>query len=181
MISVIKNLVGLILLSVLFQSCNQGTSLQRYFVDSQEEASFLSMDVPVSMLNLDVSQLSQGQKEAYESIQKLNMLAYKITPGEELEYETELAKVKTILEDSKYEELMRGGDAEVGNFSISFLGDEDDVDEFVLFGNSKEKGFAVVRILGNDMNPTKIMTLGSALGKANINDSQLNKFAEFFK
>lgn len=181
MIAVIKNLIAVTLLALIVHGCSQGESLQRYFVDNQEKPSFLSVDVPVSMLNLDVAQLNQGQKEAYESVQKLNMLAYKIKPGEQIEYETELAKVKTILDDDKYEELMRGGDSEVGNFSISFVGDEDDVKEFILFGNSKDKGFAVVRILGNDMNPTKIMTLGSALDKANIDDSQLSQFTEFFK
>ncbi|MEO8774083.1 MAG: DUF4252 domain-containing protein [Gelidibacter sp.] len=179
--SLIKNLVGMILLVVTLQSCNQGPSLQRYYVDNQEQPNFLSVDVPVSMLNLDKSQLTQDQKDAYKSIQKLNMLAYKINPDKQSEYEAELAKVKTILDDSKYEELMRGGDSNFGKFSVRILGDEDDVEEFILFGNSDDKGFAVVRILGNDMNPNKIMTLFSALDKANIDDAQLSRFTEFFK
>ena len=181
MISIIKNLAGMMLLVVILQSCNQGESLQRYYVDNQEQPNFLSIDVPVSMLNLDIAQLSQEQKDAYKSIQKLNMLAYKVKPGQKVEYETELAKVKSILNNSKYEELMRGGDSEVGQFSIRILGDEDDVEEFILFGNSDDKGFAVVRILGKDMNPNQIMTLYSALDKANIDESQLSQFTEFFK
>ncbi len=181
MISIIKNLAGMMLLVVALQSCNQGESLQRYYVDNQEQPNFLSIDVPVSMLNLDIAQLSQEQKDAYKSIQKLNMLAYKVKPGQKVEYETELAKVKSILNNSKYEELMRGGDSEVGQFSIRILGDEDDVEEFILFGNSDDKGFAVVRILGKDMNPNQIMTLYSALDKANIDESQLSQFTEFFK
>lgn len=181
MIAIIKNLVGMILLVVTFQSCNQGASLQRYYVDNQEQPNFLSVDVPVSMLNLDKQQLTQDQNDAYKSIQKLNMLAYKVNPTRQLEYETELAKVKTILDDPKYEELIRGGDSEVGKFSIRILGKEDDVEEFILFGNSDDKGFAIVRILGNDMNPNKIMTLFSVLDKANIDDAQISKFTEFFK
>ncbi len=181
MISLIKNLTGMILLVVTLHSCNQGASLQRYYVDNQEQPNFLSIDVPVSMLNLDIAQLSQEQKEAYKSIQKLNMLAYKVKPDQQMEYETELAKVKTILNDSKYEELMRGGDSEVGQFSIRILGDEEDVKEFILFGNSDDKGFAVVRILGKDMNFNKIMTLFSAMDKANIDDTKLSQFADFFK
>ncbi|MEO5789315.1 MAG: DUF4252 domain-containing protein [Gelidibacter sp.] len=181
MVSLIKNLAGMILLVATLHSCNQGVSLQRYYVDNQEQPNFLSIDVPVSMLNLDIAQLSQEQKDAYKSIQKLNMLAYKVKAGQEMDYETELAKVKTILNDPKYEELMRGGDSEVGQFSIRILGDEDDVEEFILFGNSDDKGFAVVRVLGKDMNPNQIMTLFSALDKANIDDSQLSQFTEFFK
>ena len=181
MISLIKNLAGMLLLAVILQSCNQGQSLQHYYVDNQEQPNFISVDLPLSMLNLDKEQLTQDQNDAYNSIQKLNMLAYKVKPDQQLEYETELAKVKAILDDSKYEELMRGGDSEVGDFSIRILGDEDDVEEFILFGNADDKGFAIVRILGKDMNPNKIMTLFSALDKATIDDAQISQFAEFFK
>jgi len=181
MISLIKNLTGMILLAAALSSCNQGPSLQTYYVDNQEQPNFLSVDVPVSMLNLDKVQLTDDQKEAYESIQKLNMLAYKLTPENQGAYEAELAKVKTILDDPKYEELMRGGSPETGKFTLKILGDEDDVEELILFGSAENMGFAIVRILGNDMSPTKIMTLASALDKANIDDSQLSQFTEFFK
>jgi|26BtaG_2_1085354.scaffolds.fasta_scaffold00314_11 hypothetical protein len=179
--SLIKNLTGMILLVATLYSCDQGPSLQRYYVDNQEQPNFLSIDVPLSMLNLDKEQLTQDQKDAYKSIQKLNMLAYKVTPDNTMQYAEEMAKVKTILDNPKYEELMRGGNPEDGTFSIKILGDEDDVEEFILFGNIDNRGFAIVRILGNDMNPNKIMTLASALDKANISDAQLSQFTEFFK
>lgn len=181
MSSLIKNLAGMILLIVTAYSCNQGPSLQSYYVDNQEQAHFFSVDVPTNMLNLNKSELSEDQKEAYKSIQKLNMLAYRVSPDNQVAYEAELAKVKTILDDSKYEELMRGGNPEDGGFVIKFLGEEDDIDEFILFGNSEDKGFAIIRVLGKKMNPNKIMTLASALDKANIDDLQLTQFAEFFK
>ncbi|MBJ7881783.1 DUF4252 domain-containing protein [Gelidibacter salicanalis] len=177
----IKNLTGMVLLVATLFSCNQGPSLQTYYVDNQEQPNFLSIDVPLSMLNLDKEQLTQDQKEAYKSIKKLNMLAYKMKPDHRADYETELAKVTSILEDPKYEELMRGGNPENGKFIIKFLGEEDDIEEFIVFGNIDGKGFAVVRVLGNEMDPNKIMTLASALDKASIDDSQLNQFTEFFK
>lgn len=179
--SIIKNLTLLMLLVVTFHSCDQGPSLQRYYVDNQEKAQFLSIDVPVSMLNLDKMQLTADQEDAYKSIQKLNMLAYKMKPDNMADYEVELAKVNTILNNPKYEELMRGGNPEDGKFIIKILGEEDDVEEFILFGNIDNKGFAIVRILGDDMNPNKVMTLASALDKANIDDSQIKQFTEFFK
>ncbi|WP_223266405.1 DUF4252 domain-containing protein [Gelidibacter gilvus] len=181
MISLMKNLAGMILLVVTLQSCNQGQSLQRYYVDNQEQPNFLSIDVPLSMLNLDKEQLTDDQKDAYKSIQKLNMLAYKVTPDNTLEYEVEMAKVKTILDDSKYEELMRGGNPEDGTFVIKILGKKDDIEEFILFGSLDNKGFAIIRVLGSDMNPNKIMTLASVMDKANIDDSKLSQFTEFFK
>jgi len=177
----IKNLNGLFLVAVTLFSCNQEPSLQRYYVDNQEQPNFLSIDVPLSMLNIDIMQLSDDQKDAYESVKKLNMLAYKVKPENRAEYEAELAEVNTILDNPKYEELMRGGNPEDGKFIIKFLGEEDDIEEFIVFGNMEDKGFAVVRVLGNEMNPNKIMTLASALDKASIDDSQLGQFKEFFK
>jgi hypothetical protein len=37
--------------------------------------------------------------------------------------------------------------------SVSFVGTDDHIEEFVFFANKEENGFAVVRILGKDMNP----------------------------
>jgi hypothetical protein len=39
----------------------------------------------------------------------------------------------------------------VESASVSYLGTEH-IDEFVLFANSKDAGFAVIRVLGTDMN-----------------------------
>lgn len=168
-----------LLVATLF-SCNQGPSLQTYYVDNQEQPNFLSIDVPLSMLNIDKMQLSEDQKDAYESIKKLNMLAYKIKADNMDDYEAKLTEISTILADPKYQELMRGGNPEDGKFIVKFLGEEDDVDEFIVFGNSDDKGFIVVRILGKEMNPNKIMSLVSTLDKASIDDSQLNQFKAFF-
>ena len=60
-----------------------------------------------------------------------------------------------------------------GSISLSFVGDENHIDEFILYANQKENGFAVVRILGKDMNPTGVMTLMSLLQKSNIDMDQL--------
>ena len=177
----IKNVVVMIILVATLSSCNQGTSLQTYFVNNQEQPNFLSVDLPTSMLNIDQTSLTDAQKEAYKSIQKLNVLAYKIDTTNATAYKTELAKVKTILNDPKYEELMRGGNTADGKFMIKFLGKDDDIDELILFGNANDKGFAIVRVLGNHMNANKIMTLTSALDSADLDSSQLNQFAEFFK
>jgi hypothetical protein len=36
--------------------------------------------------------------------------------------------------------------------SVSYVGTDEHIDEFVLFANSKDAGFAVIRVLGTDMN-----------------------------
>jgi hypothetical protein len=42
-----------------------------------------------------------------------------------------------------------------------------------LYGNKKDAGFAVVRILGKDMNPNNIMTLISIMKDSKMNLDQL--------
>ncbi len=182
MVTAVKNIAYLIILVATVYSCNQSASLQSYFVDNQEKPGFLAVDMPVSVLNIDKNALTDEQKEAYKSIKKLNMLAYRLSPENKAEYDVELEKVKTILKEEKYEELMRGGNDVDGRFVIKILGDsDDDIDEFILFGNSDDKGFAVVRILGDEMNPVKIMNLVSALDKADIEEAKVNEFIKFFK
>jgi len=56
---------------------------------------------------------------------------------------------------------------------VSFVGDDEHIDEFVLYANRKDSGFAVIRILGKDMNPTGIMSMLSVLKTSNIDMEQL--------
>ena len=62
----------ILILTAILSSCGQGESLQSYFVFNQEKADFMSVDVPVSILNLDDQNLTEDQREAYESLNKLN-------------------------------------------------------------------------------------------------------------
>src|SRR5210317_1998704 len=105
----IKNLITMMVLVVTLTSCNQNPSLQTYFVDNELKPGFTSIDIPTSFLNIEETVLTEEQKEAYNSIDKLNMLAFVVSETNKAEYEVELSKVKDILKDTKYQELMRGG------------------------------------------------------------------------
>ncbi|MBR9915061.1 MAG: DUF4252 domain-containing protein [Algicola sp.] len=177
----IKTIIKLLILVVTLQSCNQDLTLQSYYVDHELSPGFTSLDVPVSILNIDEEQLSEELKEAYESVEKLSVLAFLKDSVNASKMEVEIAKVQAILKDPKYEELMRGGNSTEGKFVIKCIGDGEDVDEFILFGNSEESGFAVVRILGDDMNFNKIMKLSSVLEEGDFQQGQLKQISNFFK
>jgi hypothetical protein len=51
--------------------------------------------------------------------------------------------------------------------------DDEHIEEFVVLVGKKENGFAVVRVLGKDMNPTHIMNMLSLLQKSQVNLDQL--------
>lgn len=181
MITSIKKIIMLGILVAAFTSCNQGPTLQTYYVDNELKSGFTSIDIPTSFLNIDQTTLTQEQKDAYESVDKLNMLAFIIDKTNKASYDIELSKVTNILKNPKYQELVRGGNTEDGKFVVKFLGEENSIDELVILGNANEKGFAIIRVLGDDMNVNKIMKLSSVLDKANIDDSQISQFADFFK
>lgn len=181
MIQSIKKLAVMLLLVVAYTSCNQGPTLQTYFVDNQVKPGFLSVDAPIGLLNIEEVELTKEQEEAYKSIDKLNILAYRIDDNNKAEYELELANVKTILKNPKYEELMRGGNSVDGRFMVMFIGEVDNVDELILFGNANDKGFVVARVLGDDMNAGKIMSLQSVLKDMDFENANLKGITDFIK
>lgn len=162
----------LALLSLVLLSCNSEPSLQKYFVENTDNSNFIALDVSPSILNIDKTKLSLTQNDAMKSFEKMNILAFKLTDKNKTEFELERAKVTSILKNEKYQQLMKFGSGKEGA-SVSFVGDDEHIDEFVLYANKKENGFAVVRVLGKDMNPTSIVTMVTALQHSNIDLEQL--------
>lgn len=169
-----------LLVSFSFFSCNSNQSLQEYYVENSENPNFLIIDLPTSVLKLDNVDLSEEQRDALESLRKMNLLAFKKTEENEGEYATESAKVKEILKNDKFVQLMRIN-TEYGQGVVKYLGEEDAIDEVVIYGNSADQGFAVARILGDNMNPAYMVQLLRAIEKSDYKGEGLDKIAEFLK
>lgn len=170
-----------IALSLLIVSCNSKPSIQKYFVDNQEKPGFMVVDISPSILNVNKSKLSLEQSKALASFHKMNILAYKIDPKNIGQYDVERKKVNEILKDTvEYQQLMKFGNGKEGA-SISYVGDDNHINEFVLYGAKSDNGFAVVRILGKDMNPADAMTMLSILKNSNIDMKQLDALKGLMK
>ncbi|WP_370099542.1 DUF4252 domain-containing protein, partial [Xanthomarina gelatinilytica] len=165
-----------LLACIMLVSCNNGESLQTYFVDNQETPDFISADIPTTIVELDQTTLTEDQKQAYNSVKRLNFLGFKLTENNQDAYAQELSKVKSILNDKKYIELMEFNDR-AAKVVVKYIGDDDAADEFIVFTSSKDMGFGIVRILGNDMRPEKMATLVNAIQNADIDSSQLEDIA----
>jgi len=176
----VKHIVFIFITALLLVSCNDGVTLQRYFVDHQESENFTAIDLPVSIVKLDESKLTETQKKAYSSVKRLNFLGYRYNESNLENFNAELAKVKTILKDKKYNDLIEFNDKNV-KVNIKYLGDDEVADEFIVFASSKEMGFGIVRVLGDDMSPEKIMTLADAMRNSDIDESQFSGIIDFFK
>ena len=177
----IKKLVMFAIIITTLTSCNNGPTLQTYYVDNELKPGFTSFDIPTSFINVEKVELSEQQRKAYESVDKLNILVFKLDASNTQEFEAELAKVRAILSDAKYEELMRGGNSTDGKFLVKFLGEVDRIDELIVLGSANDKGFMVARVLGDDMNARDLISLRTVLEDAKIEDSQLNQLTDFFK
>lgn len=168
------------LTSLLLLSCDSKPTIQKYFVANSENKDFVALDISPTILNVDKTKLTAEQKKALESFDKMNVLVFKLDENNQAQYEVESQKITQILKDETYQQLMKVGSGKDGA-TISFVGDEDDIDEFVVFAKRKENGFAVVRILGNDMNPNNIMTMLSVLKESKIDTAQLAPLKDLIK
>ncbi len=150
---------GLVIAVVLLTiACDTNPSLQKYYVDSKENSEFISIDLPSSILQLKETEVSDDVKNALETIKKVNFLALQLNETNNDLYTSEKAKVIDILKNPKYKQLVRMNMGK-SNVTVNYLGEEDAIDEVVIFGADNEKGFAVVRVIGENMNPAAILKL----------------------
>lgn len=171
--------IGFGFLGLLLMACNSEPSLQKYYVNHQEEQDFVVVDVPSSLFLGNQSGLSEKDQKVLKSIKKANVLAYPLT-GENLKtYMKQKETIKNILKNDRYKLLMRFG-ASGKNVRMYYEGDDDAIDEVVVFGYDDEKGFAVARVLGDKMNPSALLKLFQAAGNGDI-DINLSGFESIGK
>ena len=169
-----------IIICLVLSSCTGEPTLQKYFVENSEKKDFIVLDVSSSIINVDKSKLTANQKTALASFNKMNILAFKLDEKNKASYDLESQKVTEILKGEDYQELVKIGSGKDAA-SISYIGDDDHINEFILFAKKKDNGFAVVRILGNDMNPNNIMNMLSLLKSANVDMDQLKPLQALMK
>jgi hypothetical protein len=168
----IRTLIAFLLVVVALTSCSQEPTLQKYYVEKSGKPSFSTFDIAPTIINSRKLSLSAEEQKALESLHKFNILIYQKDAKKPAEYDAEKDKVKTLLKNDKYEELMKFNAGGMGA-SISTKGEGENIDEFVVFVNNKETGFGVVRVLGEDMTPNNVLTIASLIQKAGINPEQL--------
>lgn len=168
------------LAAVFFVSCGDGVSLQRYYVDHQETKDFIAQDIPISLMQLDKSKFTEEQQEAYNSVKKLNFLGYRSSDSDLKVYNAEIEKVKTILSNDEYQDLIEFSDRG-RKVVVKYVGDDESADEVVIFGSAEDLGFGIVRVLGDDMKPEKIGVLINSLRNANLDQSQIQDIMNFFE
>ena len=158
-----SKIIAFIAFTIVIASCASSPSLQKYYIDSQDNKNIISIDVPASIISLK-DNVSPEVEEALSSLKKFNILAFKKNAGNANEYNVEEQKVKAILKNTKFKELMRIKD-KGRNIVLKYEGDDHSMDEVIVYASDKTQGFALVRVLGDNMEPAKIMKLANNISK----------------
>ncbi|MFN7044394.1 MAG: DUF4252 domain-containing protein [Flavobacterium sp.] len=175
-----KRIILIVCGTIALWSCESKPTLQKYFVEKTESSEFVALDIAPSIINTEKVTLSSSEKEALESFEKMNILTFKANDKNREVYQKEITEVKEILKDETYQELMKVGSGKDGA-TVYFVGEDEHIEEFVLLANKKENGFAIVRVLGNDMNPTHILNMLSLLQKSQVDMEQLKPLQQLMK
>lgn len=168
-------------LALLMVGCQSEPSMQKYFVAHQQKPGFSVFDVSSSIINTEKAQLTAEQKRVLGTFKKLNVLFYKVDPKNPQALYKEQEQVQQILKDTiHYQPLIKFGSGKDGG-SIRLVGTEDQVDELVLYGCNKDGGLAIIRVLGEKMNPADALTFLSVLQSSEVNLQQLEPLKGILK
>ena len=175
----LTTICSLVLLVIFASACKNEKSLQSYLVNASNKEGFYTGDIPVSSVLSAKANVSDNVKETLKSIKKVNVAFLKKTADNEVAYEAEKAILKNILTDNEDYKSLMSMKAKGMNVKVFYTGNTDAIDEVIAFGYSKEAGVGVARLLGENMNPAKIIEMMNSV-KMDKNGESLESFAKMF-
>lgn len=171
--------MALILGAVTLLSCSD-KSLQKYLVEKQDDDKFVKMDIAASLLQGRSSNFTQEEKDILSTIKKVNVVAYPIKEGDTTDFEKERNELKDILDQDQYKELTRIK-SNNWNATLKYTGEEDAIDEVIVFASDDKRGFAVFRLSGENMRPDQMLKLMKSAERGDLDVSKLSGLGEIFR
>ena len=175
----LTTLLSLVFLVLFASSCKNEQSLQSYLVDTSGKDGFYTGDLPVSSVLSPKADVSEEVKETIKSIKKINVAFLPKTADNTEDYELEKGKLKNIFKDNNTYKSLMSMKAKGMSVKIYYSGDTDSVDEIIAFGYGAEQGVGIARLLGENMNPSKIMETLSSMN-FDEDSSSLKQFSKMF-
>ncbi|MDP2687464.1 MAG: DUF4252 domain-containing protein [Aequorivita sp.] len=175
----VKYFMALLLGAMTLISCSD-KSLQKYLVEKQDDDKFVKMDIAASLLQGRNSNFTQEEKDILSTIKKVNVVAYPIKENDTADFEKERNELKAILDQDQYKELTRIK-SDNWNATLKYSGEEDAIDEVIVFASDDNRGFAVFRLLGENMRPDQMLKLMKSAERGDLDVSKLEGFGEIFK
>lgn len=173
----ITTIFSLVFLVLFASSCKNEKSLQSYLVESSGKDGFYTGDLPVGSMLTAKADVSDEIKETLKSIKKINVVFLKKTEDNTVAYEAEKALLKNIFTNPDYKSL-GSVKAKGMNLKVYYIGNTESLDEVIAFGYSKEAGVGVARLLGDNMNPAKVIEM---MNSVKMDANNLESFSTIFK
>ncbi len=164
-----KTLITICVSLLVLNSC-QTNSLQTYMVDHKDDENFISLDFSLKTFIDNFEELSEDQQSLFEDVKKVNLLAFKKDNTREEYYNEKRTLLTEILsEEFNDSQLMSVNDK--GRQMQMYADDlENKVIEIVIYGNDTDKGFIVLRLLGDDLNPANFYKMMKLSDEMNFDD-----------
>lgn len=172
--------ISVLLVAIVFFSCGREATLQKYFVEKQKDSNFISFDLSSDMFIQNEGLLTQEQKKTLKTIKKVNLIALKSDENKKDLIDSESTRIKEILANDKYEQLIRYG-SNTKNAALYYTGEENAIDELIVFGFDEQTGLGLARVLGKNMNPSEVMDLIQSIDKGNLDFSVFNQLEASLK
>lgn len=176
-------MVAIFSIACLLISCSSKPSLQKYFVEKMDDSTFLVVNIPLNLEAFFSDSLTVQETTSLRTIKKLNLLMYKVTKGAEADYEKEKAQLTDILMQDQFEELI-SFQTFGSNGRVLFEGDSENIDEAIIWLQSPEYGFGLIRVLGRQMNPATLFALINKIDQkevVNQGPKQFGPLMDIFK
>ncbi len=173
-----KNIVkiSILLTIVLFvNACKNEKSLQEYLVNTSGKEGFYTGDLPISSILKANADVTDEIKETIKSIKKINIAFLPKSDDNTTTYNVEKEKLKNIFKDNDNYKSLMSMKMKGMNVKLYYSGKTDAIDEVIVFGYGEKNGVGVARLLGENMNPSKIIEM---MNNVNV-DSNNASFKNF--
>jgi hypothetical protein len=151
----------------LVTSCQPAMTLQRYFLESQENTDFTLIEIPASLLGGSLEDLTPEQMATFTSLRKVSVLMYRNAEKKEF-ITSQQSLINSFLKSDGFEALVAARTKGEAQASILIRGEVDQIDEAVFFGFAEGEGFVLARILGEQMNPAAFLQLANSLKESDF-------------
>lgn len=179
MTAIIKLVTATVLMVMTLMSCSNEQSLQKYLVEKQDDDKFMKIDLATSLLQADGNTLSEDEKNVLKTVKKINVVAYPLAEGNTADYEAEKQNIAKLLSQEKYKTLMKMGSNNLGA-TLKYVGEENSIDEIIVLASDDTKGFAVFRLLGDNMRPGDMIKLMTSIEKGDVDIKSLQSIGDLF-
>lgn len=175
-----KNIIAFAFVSLFLFACDSTPSLQKYYVEKLDDAAFVVVNLPLQLNQIFGNNLTETEQKTVAGIEKFNLLFLRKQEEKIEYYNSELNRIQNILKQNRYQHLMdfKAFDNAQGN--IMYEGDDvDRVKEGIVFFHSQKMGFAVLRIIGPEINPAGFMGLINKIDAKQLEQQMKNTVSIF--